>query len=183
MRDSDGDLRNDDLHGRPHEQDDEHTLESLVHEGDVVMLTTFGGGAGGEAQDRRLTSRPLTVAGVGASTLLFLVDAEASWVSGLGPADEVNASVATRRNDWVSVTGPATVAADDQAITQLWSPAAGAYFDGPTDPRIRVLQVHMEVGEYWSAPGTGPLGRLVALVSAAVGSDRGAGDRGTIAPG
>lgn len=162
--------------------DAEHTLESLVHDGDVVMLTTFLGGAEGEPQDRHLTSRPLTVAGVGAATLLFLVDAEAAWVAGLGPADEVNASVATRRNDWVSVTGPATVTADDEAIAQLWSPAAGAYFDGPTDARIRVLQLHMEVGEYWSAPGTGPLGRLVAMVSAAVGAERTAGDRGTIAP-
>ena len=61
-------------------------------------------------------------------------------MAALGPADEVNASISTRRNDWVSVTGPATVTADDEAIAQLWSPAAGAYFDGPTDPRIRVLQ-------------------------------------------
>jgi general stress protein 26 len=160
--------------------DEEHSLETLVHEGDVVMLTTLLGGAEGEPQDRRLTSRPLTVAGVGGSTMLFLVDADAAWVAGLGPSDEVNASVATRRNDWVSVTGPATVTADDEAIARLWSP--GAYFDGPTDPRIRVLQLHMEVGEYWSAPGTGPLGRLVAMVSAAVGAERTAGDRGTIAP-
>lgn len=163
--------------------DDEHTLDALVHEGDVVMLTTFLGGAVGGAQDRRLTSRPLTVAGVGGSTLLFLVDAEAPWVAGLGPADEVNASISTRRNDWVSVTGPATVTADDEAIARLWSPAAGAYFDGSTDPRIRVLQLHMEIGEYWSAPGTGPLGRLVAMVSAAVGVEATAGDRGRITPG
>lgn len=162
--------------------DDEHSLETLVHDGDVVMLTTFAGGAESEPQDRRLTSRPLTVAGVGGATLLFLVDAEATWVAGLGPSDQVNASVATRRNDWVSVTGPATVTADDEAIARLWSPAAGAYFDGPTDPRIRVLQLHMEVGEFWSAPGTGPLGRLVAMVSAAIGPERAAGDRGTITP-
>lgn len=182
MRDDDMALTDTDPTDDSHQADAEHQLDALVHEGDVVMLTTLVGGAG-EAQDRRLTSRPLTVAGVGASTLLFLVDADSDWVAALGPADEVNASIATRRNDWVSVTGPATVTADDEAITRLWSPAAGAYFDGPTDPRIRVMQVHMEQGEYWSAPGTGPLGRLVALVSAAVGSDRGAGDRGTIAPG
>lgn len=167
-----------------HDADDRgaHDLESLVQEGDVVMLTTVGGGSEGAPQDRRLTSRPLTVAGVGGSTLLFLVDGDAHWVRALGPVDEVNASVSTRRNDWVSVTGPATVAADDEAIAQLWSPAAGAYFDGPTDPRIRVLQLHMEVGEYWSAPGTGPLGRLVAIVGAAIGADSSAGERGHIEP-
>jgi general stress protein 26 len=159
-------------------------LESLVHEGDVVMLTTVERATEGEPQDGRLSSRPLTVAGVGGATLLFLVDAEAHWVAALGPSDEVNASISTRRNDWVSVTGPATVAADDEAIARLWSPAAGAYFDGPTDARIRVLQVHMELGEYWSAPGTGPLGRLVSLVSAAIGADNETllGEHGQIAP-
>jgi len=174
--------------GNPSSQADpneaSNDLESLVHEGDVVMLTTLEHDGDGEARNRRLRSRPLTVAGVGGATLLLLVDADAHWVGALGPADEVNASISTRRNDWVSVTGPATVTADDEAIAQLWSPAAGAYFDGPTDPRIRVLQLHMEVGEYWSAPGTGPLGRLVAMVSAAVGADDSslAGEHGSIEP-
>ena len=164
--------------------DASNDLESLVHDGDVVMLTTLEHDGDGEARNRRLRSRPLTVASVGGSTLLFLVDAEAHWVAALGPADEVNASISTRRNDWVSVTGPATVTADDEAIAQLWSPAACAYFDGPTDPRIRVLQLHMEVGEYWSAPGTGPLGRLVAMVTAAIGADDRslAGGHGSIEP-
>jgi general stress protein 26 len=163
-------------HTAPHtaESEAEHSLESLVHEGDVVMLTT--------EVDGHLSSRPLTVAGVGGGTLLFLVDAAASWVVALPPADEVNASVATRRNDWVSVTGPAVVSNDPEAITRLWSPAAGAYFDGADDERIRVLQLHMEHGEFWSAPGHGPLGRLVAVVSAAIGADTGSGDRGQIAP-
>ena len=156
-------------------RDDEgHSLDSLVNEGDVVMLTTASAG--------HLTSRPLTVAGLGAGTLLFLIDATSEWVRLLGPADEVNASISTRRNDWVSVTGAATVTNDPEAITRLWSPAAGAYFDGVDDPRIRVLQVHMEMGEYWSAPGAGPLGRLVALVSAAVGAETGSGERGRVTP-
>ena len=61
----------------PTEHDASNDLESLVHEGDVVMLTTLEHGGEGEPQDRRLTSRPLTVAGVGGATLLFLVDGEA----------------------------------------------------------------------------------------------------------
>jgi hypothetical protein len=53
-------------------------------------------------------------------------------------------------------------------VAKLWSPAAGTYFDGPDDPRIRVLQVKMDDGEFWSAPGAGPVGRLIAVVSASV---------------
>jgi general stress protein 26 len=152
----------------------DHPLDELVNEGDVVMLTTMLRG--------HLTSRPLTVAGLGAGTLLFLVDSSADWVAALDAPAEVNASISTRRNDWVSVTGAATVTNDHEAIARLWSPAAGAYFDGADDPRIRVLQLHMESGEYWSAPGAGPLGRLVSLVSAAVGSEAGAGERGRVTP-
>jgi general stress protein 26 len=152
----------------------DHPLDELVNEGDVVMLTTVLRG--------HLTSRPLTVAGLGAGTLLFLVDSSADWVVALDAPAEVNASISTRGNDWVSVTGAATVTNDHEAIARLWSPAASAYFDGADDPRLRVLQLHMESGEYWSAPGTGPLGRLVSLVSAAVGSDVAAGERGRVTP-
>lgn len=152
----------------------EHALGELVNEGDVVMLVTSTQG--------RLTSRPLTVAGLGAGTLLFLVDGTAEWVLALDPSAEVNASISTRRNDWVSVAGAATVTNDPEAITRLWSPAASAYFDGPDDARLRVLQVHMEAGEYWSAPGAGPLGRLVSLVSAVVGSEVASGERGRVTP-
>jgi general stress protein 26 len=132
------------------DRDDEHTLEQLVREGDVAMFTTASGGD--------LSSRPLTVAGVGSATMLFLVDATSEWMDRLGPAEPVNVSISTGRNDWVSATGPAVASNDPEAITRLWTPAAGAYFDGPEDPRIRVLQVHMEHGEWWSAPGQGALG-------------------------
>lgn len=160
-----GDERGDDR-GEP------EALDDLVHEGDVVMLTTNEGG--------HLTSRPLTVAGVGSATLLFLVDATARWLTQLDPANEVNAAIVTRRNDWVSVSGTASVATDEEAITAMWTPAAGAYFDGPDDRRIRVLQLHMDAGEYWSAPGNGMLGRMVAVVGAAIGVDRASGDHGPL---
>lgn len=161
-------------HEQAEADDQEHSLESLVHEGDVVMLTTD--------LDGQLSSRPLTVAGVGGGCLQFLVDGTAGWVKALSAASEANASIATRRNDWVSVTGPTAISTDPEAITRLWSPAAGAYFDGADDQRIRVMRLRMEHGEYWSAPGHGPLGRLVALVSAAIGTEAGSGDRGSIEP-
>lgn len=153
------------------------SLDELVDEGDVVMLVT------GSATSRpHLSSRPLTIAGLGGADLLFLVDGTAEWVSQLGPESPANAAVMTRRNDWVSVSGAVTVANDRDAIERLWSPAAGAYFEGVDDPRIRLLTMHMESGEYWCAPGNGPLGRLVALVSAAVGVEAGTGERGHVVP-
>ena len=75
--------------------DAEHSLDDLVNEGDVVMLVTSSQG--------RLTSRPKTVAGLGAGTLLFLVDGTAEWVLALDPSAEVNASISTR---WLTELPP-----------------------------------------------------------------------------
>ncbi len=156
----------------------EHSLETLVHEGNIAMLTTQSG-------DGRLTSRPLAVAEVGAGTLLFLVDAGSSWVIDLDPVREVNVSICTGgHNDWISISGTPNISADPESVAKLWSPAAGTYFDGPDDARIRVLQVKMDDGEFWSAPGSGPVGRLIAVVSAVVGSALGVetspGDHGSL---
>lgn len=152
----------------------EHSLESLVHEGNIAMLTT-------QSAHGRLTSRPLAVAEVGAGTLLFLVDAGAAWVIELDPVLEVNVSICTGgHNDWISISGTPNVSADPESVVKLWSPSAGAYFDGPVDPRIRVLQVKMEAGEFWSAPGGGPVGRLIAGLSAALGTDTSPGHHGSL---
>lgn len=172
--------------------DQPRSLDDLVRAGDVAMLTTID-------DDHRLTSRPLTVAEAHGGVLTFLVDAEAGWFATLeralehasldhrpdavdavdrpseaaGPAGatQVILAITTGRNEWLSVRGRPAISADPTTIDRLWSPAAGAFFDGRDDPSIRALQVSLLDGEYWSAPGGGALGRLAAVVGAALGRD------------
>jgi general stress protein 26 len=100
------------------------------------------------------------------------VASDASWVEELAPGARVNAAIiASGRNDWVSVSGTATVRIDAAEIEELWSPAATAYFEGPEDPRVGVLHIAVEGGEYWDAPGGGPFGRLLSMISAKLGRD------------
>lgn len=150
------------------------SVTDVVKGGDVAMVTTTGGG--------HLSSRPLTVAEAGSGYVSFLIDVTADWAKGTTTRDEVNVAIAASgRNDWVSITGPAIIGRDPATIERLWSPAASAYFDGPDDEKLGVLQVSVDIGEYWSAPGGGAIGRLVSLLGSAVGQGDKTADHGAIA--
>lgn len=148
------------------------SLHDVVKSGDVAMLVSHHGG--------HASSRPLTVAKIDGDTLLFLVDRTAGWFDDVGVGTDVHVAIsASGRNDWVSLNGTAMTSTDRATIDELWSAPAGAYFDGKDDPNISVLGVAVRDGEYWSAPGGGPFGRLVALVSAAIGKGP-SGDHGAV---
>ena len=148
------------------------SLADVVKGGDVAMLVSHHAG--------RASSRPLTVAKVDGEHLLFLVDRTASWFGDVADGADVHVAVsAAGRNDWVSLNGVVRVSTDRAVIDDLWSAPAGAYFDGKDDPNITALGVDVRDGEYWSAPGGGPFGRLLALVSAAIGKGP-SGDHGSV---
>lgn len=133
--------------------------------------------------DGHLTGRPLTIAEVGGGAVSFLIDGTATWASGLS-GKHINLAVNhTGRNEWVSVCGTATVSKDRPTIERLWTAAAGAYFDGKDDPKISVLAVSVDGGEYWDAPGGGPVGRLISVVGAALGRGEAVGDHGKVSGG
>ena len=152
---------------------DSKPLDDIVKGGDVGMLCTHHAG--------RASSRPLTIAKVDGEHLMFLVDRTAPWMADVDQATPVHIAIAASgRNDWVSLNGVVHPTADRAVIDDLWSAPAGAYFDGKDDPNIVALDVAISDGEYWSAPGGGPVGRLISIVSAAVGKGP-SGEHGTVA--
>lgn len=147
------------------DRSDARMLEDLVAEGDVVMLTTAGDG---------MFARPITVIRRDSDRLDFLVSASSAWVAmleestaepvvGVGFADPDD----TR---YISLRGRARVSRDPALVEQLWTPVAQAFFDGPDDPDLRVLEVDVDAGEWWDGPSIG-VGRIVSLVKAAVTGD------------
>ena len=71
-------------------------------------------------------------------------------------------------------------ASDDRAkIRELWTAFDKAWWDGPDDPRIRLLTITPSRAEYWESPG-----RLVSyadmLLSAATGKRPSAGEHGGV---
>jgi general stress protein 26 len=78
---------------------------------------------------------------------------------------------------YVVVYGDGHASNDRAKIRELWTPFAKAWWDGPDDPRIRLLTVTPSRAEYWESPG-----KLVSyadmLLSAATGKRPGAGEHG-----
>jgi general stress protein 26 len=66
-------------------------------------------------------------------------------------------------NVYVAISGVGHLIRDAEKAKQLWSIEQRAYYpEGPSDPRLAILRVSIERGEYWAAPG-----RLSYLFAAA----------------
>jgi general stress protein 26 len=155
-------------------ENEERSLHDLIHPGHVLMLVT-------QSPEGTMASRPLTVAEVDQEVVWFLVDGTAEWAQQLAAHPHVNAALADKgANHWASLTGRARLVEDPATTERLWSPLAGAYFSDEHDPRIAALRLTVDGGEYWTAPGFGVIGRLVAAVAAAAGRPAAAGDHGPV---
>lgn len=80
---------------------------------------------------------------------------------------------------FVVVYGEAQASDDRARIAELFNAFDKAWWDGPHDPRIRLIEIVPARAEYWESPG-----KLIAyadmLVSAATGKRPDAGDHGTV---
>ena len=80
----------------------------------------------------------------------------------------------------VVVYGEASASNDRAKIRELWSAFDKAWWDGPDDPRIRLLTVSPRSCEYWESPG-----KLITyadmLLSAATGKKPNVGEHGSAA--
>lgn len=80
---------------------------------------------------------------------------------------------------FVVVYGNAHASNDRAKIKDLWNAFDQAWWDGPEDPRIRLLTITPVSAEYWESPG-----KLVAyvdmLVAAATGKKPVTGEHGSV---
>jgi general stress protein 26 len=76
---------------------------------------------------------------------------------------------------FVVVYGGAEASDDRETIREIWSAFDKAWWDGPDDPRIRLITVTPDRAEYWESPG-----KLISyadmLVSAATGKQPNPGE-------
>ena len=80
---------------------------------------------------------------------------------------------------YVSVSGRAEVSNDRRKIEELWSVWAKAWWSGPHDARVRVLEVRPKDAHFWDSPGT--VASYVKMLAAAVSDARPAvGESGTV---
>lgn len=112
-----------------------------------AMLVTQGA-------DSRLSARPMMIAQLeDDGDLWFATDVDSGKVDDL----EANPQVAVTMSgggSYVSISGQARVVRDREKIDQLWSEPWKVWFpEGKSDPRLTLLNVTANQGEYWSNSG------------------------------
>ena len=145
-----------------------HEIKELHRHIKGIRFSMFATRAGD-----RLRSRPMTTIETDeqADTLVFLANDGSELLGDIARDPAVN--LAYSDNDgakYVSVSGTATSRVDQALTKELWNPILKAWWDGPDDPAIRVVEVRIQEAEYWAGPGN-RIARFVGIVAAAASGE------------
>lgn len=125
-------------------------IADLVEEIKFAMLTT-------EDDSGSLRSRPMATMQMDAEGhLWFFTALDSPKMDEAGHHRQVNVSYAhPDKQDYLSISGTATVVRDRNKMQALWSPWIKPWFpDGLDDPNLVLLQISITDAEYWKAPGS-----------------------------
>ena len=130
-----------------------NTIARLINDIGTGMMVTL-------AQDDdtpgrpSLHARPMHTAEVGEAwtTLWFATRRDSRKVAELRHDDRICLTYSNSTgSEWVSVAGTAAVRDDRARIKELWRDMWQAWFDGPDDPNLVLIEVDPEGGEYWES--------------------------------
>ncbi len=139
-----------------------HRIAELIKDIRTAMLVTMD--ASGRPRSRPMATQDAEFDG----TAWFLTDIDSAKVFEIARNPVVAVTYASPgKESYVSLTGQAEILNDRDRIQKFWNTFMKAWWEGPEDPRIRVLKVDVEQAEYWDTPG-GKVASLIALVKSAV---------------
>jgi len=105
------------------------------------------------------------------NAIYFLTDAETPKDQEIAHNSNVCLAFADPKGQrYVSVTGTAEVFANSAMAERVWRVADKAFFKGADDPRIRVIRVTPDQGEYWE--GSGLVASAVSMLIASAKGKR-----------
>jgi general stress protein 26 len=121
----------------------------LMQEIGVAMVVTHSDEHSG-MRGRPMAARPEN----DDDAVYFLTDADAPKDREIAHNSQVClvfADIAKQR--YVSLEGTAEVFEDVEIASRVWMESDKAHWSGPRDPRLRVVRVTPDHGEYWEEPG------------------------------
>jgi len=124
-------------------------LWSMMKSIRIAMLTTDDGG--------HLRARPMAASQDDFDgTLWFLTNASSHKVAEVGADTQVGVTYADAgKQDYVSLSGTASLVTDRGTIDEHWSEWARTWFPkGKEDPDLALLKVKVTYAEYWDAPNS-----------------------------
>jgi general stress protein 26 len=140
----------------------------------MAMLSTVSGG--------RIVTRPMSAQKMGPmGTIWFLTSVSSNKVKEIRKNSSVNLAFSDSRSEsYISVAGTAKITNDRAQIREFWNPFYKAWFKGPNDPTIRVIEVEPVSAEYWVTKGGKIVSLISMLASAVTGRDMEAGENETL---
>ncbi|GCF09129.1 pyridoxamine 5'-phosphate oxidase family protein [Dictyobacter arantiisoli] len=132
---------------------DAKTLSEKIKDIHIAMMTTA-------EPDGTLRSRPMASLDLKTletdGDLWFLTSVSAHKVEEVRQSQRINLSYSKPGDNlFVSVSGTAELVHDQKHVKKLWKSAYEAWFpDGPDDPALALLRVHVDEAEYWNAPSS-----------------------------
>jgi general stress protein 26 len=140
-------------------------VAELIKDMRMAMLVSVG--ANGFPHSRPMATQPVPFDG----SVWFFTAHDSGKVDDVTRQPRVNVAYASSSNEsFLSLSGTAHVLNDRARIHELWTPLLRAWFEGPDDPKVRLLRVDVEEAEYWDTPG-GKVASLLSMVKAAITGD------------
>lgn len=142
------------------------TLHSLIKHIGFAMMTTV-------TSDGTLRSRPMASRFDDESkfdgTLWFFSHDQEPKIHEILENPQINLAYADpSRNDYVSISGSATLVKDKAKARELWNPFYKAWFpEGLDDPHLGLIRVDVSQAEYWDSPNS-KMVQLAGFVKALV---------------
>ena len=135
-------------------------LAQMIKGIDFGMLTTVD-------DDGTLRSRPMSTNGNVEfdGDVWFFTYGDSHKVLEAQHSPQVNVAFSDpKHQNYVSLSGTASLVRDKAKIKELWEPALKAWFpEGVDTPDIALLKVTAHKGEYWDAPAS-PIAHAIGLV-------------------
>lgn len=128
--------------------EDKNKVWELIKDIKVALLVTRGDGG-------RLHGRPMAAAQTDFSGELWFMSHDSTPKLGELSNDEhvLLAYSEPKSQNYVSVSGTASISRDRAEIKRLWSEPMRVWFPkGPEDDNIALIKVSIESAEYWDAP-------------------------------
>ncbi len=160
------------------ETDNTEKLWDLIKTVEVAMMVTEDG--------EYLRSRPMAVSQKAFDgTLWFFTRADSHKVVEVQEDQRVNLAYAhPGKQDYVSVSGRASLVRDRKAIDEHWAESLRVWFPkGKDDPEIALLKVVVQQAEYWDAPSSTMLHAYGYVKAVTTGTSPHPGGHGTVTMG
>ena len=127
-------------------------LGELISSVRIAMLTTA-------SEEGMLRSRPMAYQHPKEGfdgKIYFFTHADTPKVDEVSHEHKVNVSFSNPdKQNYVSVSGTASLSRDKAKMAQLWNPLLKTWFpDGLEDPQIALFVVDPEAAEYWDSPSS-----------------------------